>query len=149
MKFLSYFLLWIPLFPLFPEVVVVDGSSIKNAIISRIYIQSTLAHLAEEIKIELPFTLMTNTNLQELPTEVHDVLTNNHGEFLVLGTLLLVIFAKYCVVVNVSNVLVEIPTEKWKKKLYPFIEINHITNQTKTVLLCVMIWLFRNVAEVR
>ncbi len=147
MKFLSYFLLWIPLFPLFTGMVV-DGSSIKNAIISRIYIQSTLAHLAEEIKMELPFTLVTNTNLQELPTEVHDVLTNHHGEFLVLGTLLLVVFAKYVVVANVSNVLVDFPIEKWKK-LYPFIEINHITNQTKTVLLCVMVLLFRNVEDVR
>lgn len=148
MKFLSYFLLWIPMSPLFTGMVV-NGSSIKNAIISRIYIQSTLAHLAEEIKMELPFTLVTNTNLQELPTEVHDVLTNHHGEFFVLNTLLLVIFAKYVVVSNVWNVLIDFPTEKWKKKLYPFIEINHITNQTKTILLCVMVLLFRNVEDVR
>ena len=146
MKFLSYFLLWIPLFSPFTEVV--DGSSIKNAIISRIYIQSTLAHLAEEIKMELPFTLVTNTNIQELPAEVHDVLTMNHGEFLVLNTLLLVIFAKYCVY-SYSTMSMDFSAEKWKKKLYPFIEINRITNQTKTVLLCVMIMLFRNVDDVR
>lgn len=127
-----------------------QGSNIKNSIISRIYIQSTLAHLAEEVKLEIPLTLVTNTNLQELPTGVHDVLTVNHGENIMIGTLLCVVFAKY-VVFHMTNTPTEWPTlhnfNKWKK-LHPLIEIDQIYNQTKTALLLMMVLLFKNVSDV-
>lgn len=127
----------------------VQGSSIKNSIISRIYIQSTLAHLAEEVKMEIPLTLVTNTNIREIPTEVHDVLTVNHGEYIVLNTVLCVIFTKY-IAYHLCDPKNEWPTvnnfNKWKK-LHPLIEIDQIYNQTKTALLLFMILLFKNVGD--
>ena len=127
----------------------VKGSSLRNMIISRIYVQSTIQHIAEEVRLEIPFTLMTNIQdypVNEIPSIIETNLFHNihiHEMFIISYTVF-VLIAKYQICVP------QPPTIKPKdlKRLPPSIEFNEIQNQTKTILLVMLVLFFKNVMPV-
>lgn len=122
------------------------GSNLRNSIISRIYFQSTVQYLAEEVRMEIPFTVMTNVEdypINQIPTILdNNLLHNTHGhEILLLSVALFVFIAKYQVCVPPPSTI----KLEDMKRLYPFINFDEIYNQTKTALLLILILFFKNV----
>lgn len=127
----------------------VKSSSLRNNIISRLYVQSTIQHIAEEVRLEVPFTLMTNIQdypINQIPAVIDNNLFHNiHGhETAIILYTLFVFIAKYQICVPHP------PTIKPQdlKRLPPSINFDEIYNQTKTALLVLLILFFKNVSPV-
>ena len=124
----------------------VNGSSLRNSIISRIYVQSTIQHIAEEARLEIPFTLMTNIQdypINEIPTVIDTTLLHNsYGHEIALIT-----YALFVLIGKYQICFPRPPTIKTEdlKRLPPSIDFNEIYNQTKTILLIFLVIFFKNV----
>jgi len=123
----------------------VNGSCLRNIIISRIYIQSTIHHIAEEARLEIPFILMTK--IQDYPinqifeTNLLENLHNSYcNEIAIISCTLFVLIGKY-------QLCIPRPLTKTGglRRLPPSIYFDKIYNQTKTILFLMMIIFFKNV----
>lgn len=138
---------------------IVECSNIKNSIISRFYVQTTIQNLVEEFRLEIPFTVMSNVQdypIEEIPNTINNYLIHsNFGhEMAIVSYAFFVIFAKYQICIpkpSKKTPLIKTIKTDDLKKLHPFIEFqefNKIKNETKTTLLIMLVLFFKNVSPV-